>query len=83
VLRKDMHAPLVNQKLYRLIVGSFLFATNSWPWGIQFVVSVFNWHLSSRTSYGAIKNILRYLKGTKHLSLHFPSKGEDFFCVIC
>jgi hypothetical protein len=29
VLRKVMHAPLVNQKLYRLIVGSFLFATNS------------------------------------------------------
>jgi hypothetical protein len=42
----DMHAPLVDQQLYRRIVGSLLFATNLRP-DIQFAVNVVGRYLES------------------------------------
>jgi hypothetical protein len=41
-----MHAPLVDQQLYRRIVGSLLFATNLRP-DIQFAVNVVGRYLES------------------------------------
>ncbi len=46
VLRKDMHAPLVDQQLYCRIVGSLLFATNLRP-DIQFAVNFVSRYLES------------------------------------
>jgi hypothetical protein len=46
VLRKDLHAPLVDQQLYSRIVGSLLFATNLRP-DIQFAVNVVSRYLES------------------------------------
>jgi hypothetical protein len=78
VLKKDMHAPLTDQKLNRSIVSSLLFATNLRPY-IRFVVNVVSRYLKNpqEPHMIAAKNILRYLQGTKHFNLHFPSKGED------
>ncbi|XP_070049919.1 secreted RxLR effector protein 161-like [Nicotiana tabacum] len=71
----------MNETMYRAIIGSLLYLTASIP------DIVFNMGLCARfqsnpkeSHLKAAKRILRYLKGTQGLVLHYPS-GDNFDLV--
>ncbi|XP_070040320.1 uncharacterized protein [Nicotiana tomentosiformis] len=81
--RLDMDEPgfLVNQTMYRGIIGSLLYLTTSRP------DIVFNVGLCARfqsnpkeSHLKGAKRILRYLKGTQDLVLYYPS-GDSFYLI--
>ncbi|XP_070019982.1 secreted RxLR effector protein 161-like [Nicotiana sylvestris] len=69
---------LVNQIMYRGIIGSFLYLTASRP-DIVFSVALCERFQSNpkESHLKAVKRILRYLKGTQDLVLYYPS-GDNF-----
>ncbi|XP_070040345.1 secreted RxLR effector protein 161-like [Nicotiana tomentosiformis] len=78
--RLDMDEPgsLVNQTMYRGIIGSHLYLTTSRP-DIVFSVGLYARFQSNpkESHLKAAKRILRYLKGTQDLVLYYPS-GYSF-----
>ncbi|KAJ9556867.1 LOW QUALITY PROTEIN: hypothetical protein OSB04_011481 [Centaurea solstitialis] len=56
----------VDQKIYRAIIGSLLYLTASRP-DIMFVTCV-----CAQSHLGAVKRILKYLKGTPNFGLWYP-----------
>ena len=77
-LNKDEKGKNVNQKLYRGMIGSFLYLTASRP-NIMFSVCLCaRFQACSKESHlFAVKRIFRYLIGTQNLGLWYP-KGTSF-----
>ncbi|XP_070029307.1 secreted RxLR effector protein 161-like [Nicotiana sylvestris] len=71
----------VDQKLYRGMIGSFLYLTASRP-DIVFSVGLYARFQANPKKFHltAVKRILRYLKGTTDLCLWYP-KGSNFNLV--
>ena len=76
-LRKDMDSPDFDSKLYRSLVGSLIYVTNTHP-DICYAVSCFSRYMDNphETHWHAAKQIFRYLKGTISFALHFSNKGN-------
>ncbi|XP_070002607.1 secreted RxLR effector protein 161-like [Nicotiana sylvestris] len=74
----DETGSLVNQTMYRGIIGSLLYLTDSRP-DINFSVGLCaRFQSNSKESYLKVaKRILRYLKGTQDSVLYYPS-GDNF-----
>lgn len=76
-LRKDDTSPEVDQKLYRSMIGSLLYATASRPDVLHAVGLVGRYQAAPRENHLlAVKRIFRYLKGTTDLGLWYP-KGRE------
>ncbi|XP_024038432.1 uncharacterized protein LOC112097423 [Citrus clementina] len=75
-LTKDSGEPLENVSQYRSVIGALQYVTLTRP-DIVFSVNKLSQFLSSpRTQHWeACKRLLRYLKGTIHLGLHFYNQG--------
>ncbi|CAN0825310.1 Retrovirus-related Pol polyprotein from transposon TNT 1-94 [Linum grandiflorum] len=72
----DDSNPVINEKLYRGMIGSLLYLTASRP-DISFSVGVCARYQSCpRDNHlSAVKRIFRYLKGTMELGLWYPTEG--------
>ncbi|CAN0877831.1 Retrovirus-related Pol polyprotein from transposon RE1 [Linum grandiflorum] len=72
----DDSSPVINEKLYRGMIGSLLYLTASRP-DISFSVGVCARYQSCpRDNHlSAVKRIFRYLKGTMELGLWYPTEG--------
>ncbi|KAL5726897.1 hypothetical protein ACHQM5_000142 [Ranunculus cassubicifolius] len=70
-------APKADAKVYRSLVGSLLYLTNTRP-DIEYSVSLLSRFMQepSNLHFAAAKRILRYLQGTKNYSLKY-AKEED------
>src|SRR5271156_5944418 len=76
-LRKDDGSPEVDQKLYRSMIGSLLYATASRPDVMYAVGLVGRFQANPRESHlQEVKRIFRYLKGTTELGLWYP-RGQE------
>ena len=80
-LDSDASGNMVDQKLYRSMIGSLLYVTASRP-DVMFSVCICaRFQASSRESHlKASKRILRYFKHTKNVGLWYP-KGAKFELV--
>jgi hypothetical protein len=80
-LDSDASGNMVDQKLYRSIIGSLLYVTASRP-DVMFSVCIYaRFQASSRESHlKATKRILRYLLHTQNVGLWYP-KGAKFELV--
>ena len=68
---------VVDEPEYRTLVGSLIYAMTCTRPDLSFVVSKLSQHLSRPTTgdWILLKQVLRYIKGTLHYSLHF-TKSE-------
>ncbi|XP_015081424.1 uncharacterized protein LOC107025071 [Solanum pennellii] len=76
-LGKDGDSEKVDDSMYRRLIGSFLYLTASRP-DILFVVSLlssFMHRLETHTSQ-LLKELIRYIKGTRLLGIFFPTSAE-------
>jgi hypothetical protein len=74
----DASGNMVDQKLYRFMIGSLLYVTTSRPDVMFSVCKCARYQASPRESYlKTTKRILRYLKGTHDVGLWF-AKGSNF-----
>jgi hypothetical protein len=77
-LDSDASGNMVDQKLYRSMIGSLLYVTASRPDVMFSVCMCARFQASSRESHlKATKIILRYLKHTQNVGLWYP-KGAKF-----
>jgi hypothetical protein len=77
-LDSDASGNMVDQKLYRSIIGNLLYVTASRPDVMFSVCMCIRFQASPRESHlKATKRILRYLKYTQNVSLWYP-KGAKF-----
>ncbi|KAJ9557228.1 hypothetical protein OSB04_011842 [Centaurea solstitialis] len=76
-LDADLSGNPVDQKVYRAIIGSLLYLTASRP-DIMFATCVCaRFQCDSRESHlGAVKRILKYLKGTPNFGLWYPKDSS-------
>ena len=80
-LDSDASGNMVDQKLYRSMIGSLLHLTASRPDVMFSVCMCARFQASPRESYlKATKRILRYLKHTQNVGLWYP-KGAKFELV--
>ena len=80
-LRVDEVDPLVNQTMYRGIIGSLLYVTSSRPDIVYRVGMCSRFQACPRDSYlKATKRILRYLKKIEDLVLFYPA--DDSFNIV-
>jgi hypothetical protein len=80
-LDSDASGNMVDQKLYRSIIGSLLYVTASKPDVMLSVCMCARFQALPRESYlKATKRILRYLKHTQNVGLWYP-KGAKFELV--
>jgi hypothetical protein len=78
LLDSDASGNLVDQKLYRSMIGSLLYVTASRPDVMFSVCLCARFQSSPRESHlTATKRILRYLKSTPNVGLWYP-KGSNF-----
>ncbi|CAN0897735.1 Retrovirus-related Pol polyprotein from transposon RE1 [Linum grandiflorum] len=72
----DDSSSVINEKLYRGMIGSLLYLTASRP-DISFSVGVCARYQSCprNNHLSAVKRIFRYLKGTMELGLWYPTEG--------
>jgi hypothetical protein len=69
---------MVDQKLYRSMIGSLLYVTAPRPDVMFSLCMCARFQASPRESYlNATKRILRYLKNTQNVGLWYP-KGANF-----
>ncbi|KAG0574455.1 hypothetical protein KC19_VG263300, partial [Ceratodon purpureus] len=83
-LQNSSKTPKVNPELYRSMVGSLIYVTNTRPdisCTISCAISCLSRHMSSleETYVQAAKQILSNLKGTINFALHLSSRGEEKF----
>ena len=72
-LRKDDLSPNVNQRTYRLMIGSLLYITTPRPDIMQVVGMVGIFHSAPKQIHLVnVKRILKYLKGTITYGLWYP-----------
>ena len=75
-LDKDEKGKDVNQKLYRGMIGSFIYLTASRPDVMFCVCLCARFQACSKKSHLiALKRIFRYLFGTQNLGLWYPKKS--------
>ena len=80
-LRKDDTSLEVDQKLYRSMIGSLLYATASRPDVLHAVGLVGRYQAAPRENHLlAVKRIFRYLKGTTDFILWYP-KGNNLTLI--
>jgi hypothetical protein len=81
-LDSDTSGNMVDQKMYRFMIGSLLYVTASRP-DVMFSVCMWaRFQASPRESHlKAIKRILRYLKHTQNIGLWYP-KGAKFELIV-
>ena len=80
-LDSDASGNMVDQKLYRSMIGSLLYVTTSRPDVMFSVCMCARFQASPREShFKATKRILRYLKHTQNIGLWYP-KGAKFELV--
>ena len=80
-LDSDASGNMVDQNLYRSMIGSLLYVTASKPDVMFSVCMCARFQASPRESHlKATKRILRYLKHTQNISLWYP-KGAKFELV--
>ena len=80
-LDSDASGNMVDQKLYRSMIGSLLYMTGSRPDVMFSVCMCVRFQASPRESHlKATKRILRYLKHTQNVGLWYP-KGAKFELV--
>jgi hypothetical protein len=80
-LDSDKSGNMVDQKLYRSMIGSLLYVTASRPDAMFSVCMCARFQASPRESHlKATKRILRYLKHTQGVGLWYP-KGASFELV--
>jgi hypothetical protein len=80
-LDSDASGNMVDQKLYRSMIGSLLYVTASRPDVMFSVYMCARFQASPRESHlNATKRILRYLKHTQNVGLWYP-KGAKFELV--
>ena len=77
-LSKYDESEKVDEKLYRSLVGSLIYLTNTRPDLVQ-AVSVVSRFMSepNKTHFAVAKRILRYVKGTKCYGLLYRSEGDS------
>ena len=77
-LQAEDGAPKVDGKMYRSLVGSLIYLTNTRP-DIVYPVSLISRFMQSpsRLHYAAAKRILWYLQGTKNYGIHYV-REKDF-----
>ena len=78
-LQKDMQSNTFDPQLYRSLVGSLIYLTNTRP-DICYAVSCLSRYmdLPQQTHWTAAKQILRYLKGTIEFALQFSAKEVTY-----
>jgi hypothetical protein len=76
-LQKETNTSLVNPNPYRRIVEKFIFLTNT-RLDIAFVVNLVSWymHQPQEAHFKAVKTIIRYIKGTTSLGLHYKKDSS-------
>ncbi len=80
-LDKNEKGKLVNEKLYRGIIGSLLYLTASGPNIVFFVYLCAHFQTNPKESHlHAVKCILKYLNGSLHLGLWYPKKTSFDLC---
>jgi hypothetical protein len=77
-LQKDMGSEYADPELYRSLVGSLIYLTNTRP-DICYAVSNVARYMAAPQipHYQAAKRILRYLRGTADFGLLFPSNNSE------
>ena len=81
ILYSDASGNMVDQKLYRSMIGSLLYVTTLRPDVMFSVCMCARFQASPREShFKATKRILRYLKHTQNIGLWYP-KGAKFELV--
>jgi hypothetical protein len=77
----DTSSELVDAMLYRKIIGSLIYLTNTMPY-IFFVVNTLIQYLveTKRVHLAVAKHVMRYLKGTLEFGLYY--NGDQDFKLI-
>jgi len=80
-LSKDDTSPKVDQKVYRSMIGSLLYATASRPYVLHAVGLVGRFQVAPRENHlQEVKMIFRYLKGAIEFGLWYP-KGREMTLI--
>ena len=73
-ITKDDPSPDVDQRRYRLMIGSLLYITTSHPYIMQVVGMVGRFEYAPKKSHLVdVKRIFKYLKGTMTYDLWYPT----------
>jgi len=77
-LQKNDDAVKMDSKIFRNLVGSLIYLTNSRP-DILFSVSIISRFMEnpSRLYFAASKRILRYLQGTKDYGIMYKKQDDN------
>lgn len=76
-LSKEDYSGNVNMKLYKSMIGSFMYLTATRP-DIIYVVSLVSKFMETpmETHWQATKRILRYVDGTKHYGILYTATSD-------
>lgn len=79
-LQREMRTKQVNAEMYRSLVGSLIYITNTRP-DISYAVSSVSRYMSKpeEAHLQAAKQILKYLKGTADYALHLSTQGDEIY----
>jgi hypothetical protein len=82
-LSKDDESEVVNELLYRQLVGGLIYLTTTRP-DITFVVGMLSRFLNCprETHWNATKRVLRYIKGTSQFGIVLE-KNDNFMLIRC
>ena len=71
----------LDQKIYRSLVGSFLYLAKQTPSVTMFIVNILSRHMNSHTNqhWLCIKRLLRYLQGSKSLKRTYTKEASYDF----
>lgn len=77
-LRKDDGAKKIDAKLFRSLVGSLIYLTNTRPDIVQAVSMISRFmNEPSQLHFAAAKRVVRYLQGTKKIGIKYVKENES------